>query len=187
MGWRAPGVAIIAVGLIGAALFTVARINLSSTADTSIPAPGPPTSASPKDFSDGLGIYFFNEGKYNFLTWRSKLYTPGTIPDEKAMLEISQRAARVKKDVRFFSYGIDISTWPGVPPYLMAFCIVRDFKTIDGIYPVRITPVDRNQGPIYELLLPPVADGLRSGNLTHLFWAINFQYSCTEGWAFRFE
>jgi hypothetical protein len=95
IGWRAPGVAIVAVGLIGAALFTVAHINWSSTADTSIPAPGPPTSASPKDFSDGLGIYFFNDGKYSFLTWRSKLYTPRTIPDEKAMLEISQRAARV--------------------------------------------------------------------------------------------
>jgi hypothetical protein len=147
----------------GAAVFSVIYLKWPWKVGMSAPITGLSVAVSPKDFPDGPGIYFFNDGKYNFLTWRSKLYTPGAIPDEKAMLELSQRAIRVRKDVRFFSYGMDISTWPGVPPYLMAFCIVRDFKTIDGVYPIRIKPVDRKQIPIYEL-------GLRSGSLNYLFW-----------------
>ena len=178
---------IIAAALLITAAVCVSFVRWPQTTRVSIPGSGLPTSASADDFPDGIGIYFFNDGKYNFLTWRSKLYAPGRVPEEKAMLETSQRAARVKKEVRFFSYGIDISAWPGVPPYLMAFCIVRDAKTIDGIYPIRIRPIDRNRGPIYELLLPPIAETLRSENSDYLFWAVNFQYSCTDGWTFRFE
>jgi hypothetical protein len=177
----------IAAALLGAAACYFVVAKSPWIASVTAPGAGMPRSISPDAFPDGIGFYFFNDGKYNFLTWRSKLYTPRMVPDEKAIQEIAGRATPVKKEVRFFSYGVDIATWPGVPPYLMAFCIVRDAKKIDGIYPIRIKPVQLDRSPIYELLLPPMAESLRSGNSSYLFWAINFQYSCTDGWTFRFE
>ena len=141
-----------------------------------------PAIASAKDFSDGIGIYVLDDGKYQFLYWRKKLYSPGTAADEKDIAEAAQTAIPVKRGVRFFSYGLDISTWPGVPPYVMAFCTIRDMRVIEGVFPIRIKPFDRKE-LIYELLLPPVADNLRSGSL----WTLNFQYSCQEGWVFRFQ
>jgi len=114
--------------------------------------------------------------------WKKTLIGPRGV-EEKDVMEAYQQAAIVKKGVRFFSYGMDISKWPVVPPYSMAFCIARDMKTIDGIFPIRIKPIDQTT---YELIMPPQLDNMASGSLKYLFWAINFQYSCTDGWVFRF-
>src|SRR5262249_21056512 len=138
-------------------------------------------------FTEGMGVYLFNDGKYSLLIWKKKIVAPPAPPEEKDLLDAMRQASVVKKNVRFFTYGMDFSTWPVVPPYLMAFCIVRDAKTIDGIYPIRMRPVEQPRGFIYELLLPPIIEDLSSGGLRHLFWAINFQYSCNDGWVFRFE
>lgn len=138
-------------------------------------------------FADGIGIYLFNEGKYNLLVWKKRIVAaPGAVPDPKDIAEASQQAVLVGPGVRFFAYGLDFSKWPAVPPYVMAFCIVRNEKTIDGIYPVRIKPIDQARGPIYELLLPPEINDLKSGALPSLFWVLNFQYSCNDGWTFKF-
>jgi hypothetical protein len=140
----------------------------------------------PKDFSDGIGIYYLNDGKYNFLIWRTKLLTSEAAPPaEKDMLAVAEQAIRVKKGVRFYSYGLEFSKWGFVPPYAMGFCVARDVKTIDGVFPIRIKPVD-SPGQIYELVPPPFIDDLSSGKMQYLFWAINFQYSCNEGWVFKF-
>jgi hypothetical protein len=138
---------------------------------------------SPKDFSDGLGIYFLNDGKYNFLYWKKKLFAPGTVPSEQDIAEAAKSAIPVKKDVRFYSYGLDISRWALVPPYLMAFCVIRDMRAIEGIHPIRIKLIDK-EDLIYELLLPPVISELSAGNT---LWTINYQYSCNDGWVFRFQ
>lgn len=141
----------------------------------------------PKVFSDGLGIYVLNDGKYSMLVWRKRLVGSAGAPEEKDIMEASQQAMSVKKDVRFFAYGIDISKWPVVPPYLMAFCVVRDPRTVEGVFPIRIKKLDQNDGPIYELVLPEIVENLASGAFKTLFWTINFQYSCNDGWPFRFQ
>ena len=138
---------------------------------------------STKDFSDGLGIYFLNDGKYNFLYWKKKLFTPGVTADEKDIAEAAKAAIPVKRGVRFFSYGMDISRWAAVPPYVMAFCIIRDMRSIEGIHPIRMKLIDREE-LIYELLLPPVIEDLGSGNV---LWTVNYQYSCADGWVFKFQ
>ena len=143
---------------------------------------GPPI-ASAKDFSDGIGIYVLNEGKYQFLYWKKHLFNPGTTADEKVIAEAAQAAIPVKRGVRFFSYGIDFSKWPVIPRYAMAFCIIRDMRVIEGVFPIRIKPIDGKE-LIYELLLPPVVDNPGSDNM---LWTLNFQYSCQEGWVFRFQ
>jgi hypothetical protein len=143
---------------------------------------------NPDVFANGLGIYVFNEGKYNLLVWKKKIVAgPDTPPDPKDIAEASRAAIVVGPDVRFFAYGLDISRWPVVPPYAMAFCIVRNEKTIDGIYPVRVMPMDRARGPIFELLLPTVVENLKSGAQPYLFWTLNYQYSCNDGWTFKFD
>jgi hypothetical protein len=136
-------------------------------------------------FKDGIGIYLFNNNQYSILVWKKKLIGPRGV-EEKDIMEASQQATVVQKGVRFFSYGLDISRWPVVPPYLMAFCIARDAKTIDGIFPIRIKPVDQIQN-IYELILPPQIDNLAAGTMSNLFWTINFQNSCNDGWVFKFQ
>jgi hypothetical protein len=137
----------------------------------------------PESFKDGIGVYVFNNNQYNMLIWKKTLIGPRGV-DDKDIMEAYQQAALVKKGVRFFSYGMDISKWPVVPPYSMAFCIARDAKTIDGVFPIRIRPIDQ---VTYELMMPPQLDNMASGRLKYLFWAINFQYSCTDGWVFRFQ
>jgi hypothetical protein len=137
---------------------------------------------SARDFTDGNGIYVFNEGKYGLLIWKKKLFTPGAAPQESDIAAAAQSAIPVKKGVRFFSYGLDFSKWQVVPPYAMAFCIIRDPHTIDGVYPIRIKLVDKIE-PIYELLPPQLIDTLSPGTL----WVINYQYSCTDGWVFKFQ
>ncbi|HEY7299488.1 MAG TPA: hypothetical protein VH684_16400 [Xanthobacteraceae bacterium] len=136
-----------------------------------------------KDFSDGLGIYYLNDGKYNYLYWKKKLFTPGAGADPNDIAEAGKAAIPVKKGVRFFTYGLDISRWEAVPPYVMAFCVIREMQSIEGIHPIRIKPVDRGE-LIYELLLPPVIDTLGPGTA---LWTINYQYSCQDGWVFKFE
>jgi hypothetical protein len=141
----------------------------------------------PKDFSDGIGIYYLNDGKYNFLIWRKKLLTSENAPPvEKDMLAAAEQAIRVNKGVRFYSYGLEFSKWGFVPPYAMGFCVARDVKTIEGIFPIRIKPVD-SVGQIYELVPPPFINDLSSGKMQYLFWAINYQYSCNDGWVFKFQ
>lgn len=138
---------------------------------------------SPEAFKDGMGIYVFNNNQYNMLSWRKTLIGPRGV-EEKDIMEAYQQATIVKKGVRFFSYGMDISKWPVVPPYSMAFCIARDSKTVDGVFPVRIKPID---SITYELIMPPQLDNMASGVLKYLFWTVNFQYSCADGWVFRFQ
>jgi hypothetical protein len=143
---------------------------------------------NPDVFGDGLGIYLLNDGKYNLLVWKKKIVSgPGAVPEPKDIAEATREAIIVNPKVRFFAYGLDFSQWPVVPPYEMAFCIVRNERTIDGIFPVRIKPIDRARGPIYELLLPPIVDTLKGGNVPYLFWVLNYQYSCNDGWTFKFS
>jgi hypothetical protein len=139
-----------------------------------------------KDFPDGIGFYYFNDGKYNFLLWKKNLLTPENAPSESDIAAAAAQAIGVKKGVRFYSYGIDFSKLGVVPPYAMGFCIVRDVRTIQGIFPIRIKPID-GPGYIYELVLPPLIEDLSSGKLQHLIWAINDQYSCKEAWVFKFQ
>jgi hypothetical protein len=143
---------------------------------------GLPT-GSTKDFADGIGIYYLNEGKYNLLIWKKKLFAPGAAPEEKDIAEAVRSAIPVKKGVRFFSFGLDISKLPVVPPYAMAFCIIPDVRTVEGVFPIRIKLIERTE-PIYELLPPPLIDTLSPGNV---LWAINYQYSCNDGWVFKFQ
>jgi hypothetical protein len=65
----------------------------------------------------------------------------------------------------------------------MALCTIRDMRAMEGIFPIRIKPIDSHE-QIYELLLPPVIDNLGPGNV---IWTINYQYSCHEGWVFKFQ
>lgn len=139
---------------------------------------------NPDVFKNGIGIYVFNDNQYSMLFWKKKLIGPNGTVEEKDILEASRQAVPVKKGVRFFAYGMDISKWQLVPPYAMAFCVARDTKTIEGIFPIRIKPLDQNT---YELLLPALIDNLASGAMSNLFWTINFQYSCNDGWVFKFQ
>jgi hypothetical protein len=139
---------------------------------------------NPDSFKDGIGVYMFNNNQYSLLTWKKRLINPRGEVEEKDLVEAAKTAIPVHKGVRFFSYGIDYSKSPVVPPYIMAFCVVRDTKSVDGIFPIRIKPLSANN---YELLLPPIADQLAAGSAKALLWAINFQYSCNEGWTFKFQ
>ena len=138
-------------------------------------------SGSARDFTEGNGIYFWNDGKYTILFWKKKLITPGQPPDEREINEAVQSATQVKKGVRFFSYGLERSKWPMVPPYAMSFCIIRDPRTIEGVFPIRIKLVDK-EVPIYELVPPQLFASLTPA----VPWAINYQYGCNEGWVFKF-
>jgi hypothetical protein len=140
----------------------------------------------PKDFPDGIGVYYLNDGKYNFLIWKKNLLTPQNIPAERDIAAAAAQAIPVKKGVRFYSYGIDFSKVGLIPPYAMAFCVVVDVTTIEGPFPVRIKPLE-SPGYIYELVPPPLIDDLSSGKMKHIFWAINYQYSCADGWVFKFQ
>ena len=137
---------------------------------------------SPKDFTDGSGIYYYDQGKYNFLYWKKKLFAQGAPPEEKDLVEAAESAIEVTKGVRFFSYGLDFSKWPVVPPYFMAFCVVRDARTVEGAFPIRIKLVERTE-PIYELQPPDLLADLGP----NVPWAINFLYSCNDGWIFKFH
>jgi hypothetical protein len=87
--------------------------------------PGRDSVINPDAFADGIGIYLFNDNKYNLLVWKKKIVAaPGTAPDPKDIAEASREAIAVGSGVRFFTYGLDVATWPVVPPYDMAFCIV---------------------------------------------------------------
>jgi hypothetical protein len=141
-------------------------------------------SINPEVFKDGIGIYLFNKNQYSLLTWKKRLINQRSEVEEKDIVEATKSVIVVQKDVRFISYGIDYSKSTVVPPYIMAFCVVRDVKTVDGIFPIRIKPLNPNN---YELLLPPIAEQLAAGSVKYLLWAINFQYSCNEGWAFKFQ
>jgi hypothetical protein len=140
----------------------------------------------PKDFPDGIGFYYFNDGKYNFLIWKKNLLTPENAPSERDIAAAAAQAIGVKKGVRFYSYGIDFSKLGVVRPYAMGFCIAAPVQMSEGIFSIRIKPVD-GPGYIYELVPPPLIDDLSSGKVKHLFWAINDQYSCKEGWVLKFQ
>ena len=139
---------------------------------------------NPEVFKDGIGIYMFNNNQYSLLTWKKRLVNPRGEVEEKDIVDATKTAISVHKNVRFYSYGIDYSKSLVVPPYVMAFCVVRDVKTVDGVFPIRIKPLNPNN---YELLLPPIAEQLASGSAKALLWAINFQYSCSDGWTFKFQ
>ena len=139
---------------------------------------------NPDSFKDGIGIYMLNNNQYSLLTWKKRLINPRGEVEEKDIVDAAKTAIPVQKTVRFFSYGIDYSKSLVVPPYIMAFCVVRDAKTVDGIFPIRIKPLNATN---YELLLPPIAEQLAAGSAKALLWAINFQYSCNEGWTFKFQ
>jgi hypothetical protein len=170
----------ILIGLVlGLSIAAAAWLLFGGTLQTSRSLPV----GSTKDFSDGIGIYFLNDGKYNFLYWKKKLLAPGGTADEKDIVEAAKAAIPVKKGVRFFSYGIDFSKWTAVPPYVMALCTIRDMRSVEGIFPIRIKLIDSRE-LVYELLLPPAMDNLGSGNV---LWTINFQHSCNDGWVFKFQ
>ena len=181
-----PNIVRVAIGFVfGLGLATVMFLLVGGTLQRGLQAArseGLPV-GSPKDFSDGVGIYFLNDGKYNFLYWKKKLFTPGAAADEKDIAEAAKAAIPVKRGVRFFSYGMDISRWAAVPPYVMAFCIIRDMKSIEGIHPIRMKLIDREES-IYELVLPPVIEDFGAGNV---LWTVNYQYSCADGWVFKFQ
>ena len=139
---------------------------------------------NPEVFKDGIGIYMFNNNQYSLLTWKKRLVNPRGEVEEKDIVDATKTAISVHKNVRFYSYGIDYSKSLVVPPYIMAFCVVRDVKTVDGVFPIRIKPLNPNN---YELLLPPIAEQLAAGSAKALLWAINFQYSCSDGWTFKFQ
>jgi len=185
--------AIVVLALVGAGTMLVLSVGPNevrpnvTASGASPPVPAAASGVNRSAFADGMGVYLVNDGKYIMLVWKKKLVAPPAPPEEKDMLDAFQQATQVKKGVRFFTYGADFSKWPTVPPYIFAFCVARDLKTIDGIFPIRLKLVDEGQGPIYELLLPPIIDALSSGAAKHLFWAINFQYSCNDGWTFRFQ
>jgi len=127
-------------------------------------------SGSARDFTDGNGIYFWNDGKYTILVWKKKLFTPGQPPDEREINKASQSAIQVKKGVRFFSYGLELSKWWVVPPYAMSFCVISDPRTVEGVFPIRIKLVDK-EVPIYELVPPPRIMARLTPDLP---WAINY-------------
>jgi hypothetical protein len=171
---------VLALGAVGLVLWQ--SVGPKAAQNDKLPSAG----IGSKDFPDGIGVYYLNDGKYNFLIWKKKLLTPQNAPAEGDIAAAAEQAIPVKKGVRFYSYGLDFSKMGLIPPYAMGFCVVRDVRTIEGIFPVRIKPMD-SPGYIYELVLPPLIDDLSSGKMKHLFWAINYQYSCNEGWVFKFQ
>jgi hypothetical protein len=114
---------------------------------------------NPESFKDGIGIYMLNNNQYSLLTWKKRLINPRG--EEKDIVDAAKTAIPVHKTVRFFSYGIDYSKSLVVPPYIMAFCVVRDVKTVDGIFPIRIKPLNPNN---YELLLRAACSRLGQGS-----------------------
>jgi hypothetical protein len=138
---------------------------------------------NPSVFADGMGIYSREDNKYSMLVWKKRLINNRGTVDEKDIQEALQQAVPVKRSVKFFAYGLDISSWPVVPPYSMAFCYAPDASAIAGIFPMRIMPMGSQ---IYELMPPPIIEDLAAGTTKHLFWGINFQYSCNEAWVFKF-
>ena len=185
-------IAILVLALVAAGTTLVLSVGLielrpNVAAGGSPPVPASTTGVNRNAFTDGMGVYLVNDGKYSILVLKKKLMAPPAAPEEKDMLDAFQQATQVKKGFRFLAYGADFSKWPAVPPYIFAFCFARDLKTIEGIFPIRLKLLDQGQGPVYELLLPPIIEALGSGATKHLFWAINFQYSCNDGWTFRFQ
>ena len=65
----------------------------------------PSAGIGPKDFPDGIGVYYFNERKYNFLTWKKNLLTSQNAPAERDIAAAVEQAIPVKKGVRFILMG----------------------------------------------------------------------------------
>lgn len=59
---------------------------------------------NPDAFTDGIGIYLLNDGKYNLLVWQKKIVAAlGTAPDPKDIAEASREAIAVGPGARFFN------------------------------------------------------------------------------------
>jgi hypothetical protein len=160
---------------------------------------------SAKDFSDGIGYYLNQAGKYQFLVWMTSLGAPFANILAENPAQGTSNGIVTKRDARIVTFGIDFSRANGIAPphFSLGYCYFTpgpDKKTIDqivhGVFPVRAKIINASSGlfasrddqlPIYELVLP---DFTRDPNFTKpgpLLWSINIQNNCDRGWLFRYE
>jgi hypothetical protein len=123
------------------------------------------------------------------------------VPREIGTMDVSELKAqihRVKKDVKFYSYGPDFSRLES-----LAFCYISQDQKCErlkavfsansntcyspnGPRPIRLYPIRSSGAPIHELVIPRLADDFASGNTPHAMWLINTEFNCNNGWLFQF-
>jgi hypothetical protein len=166
----------------------------------------PPASAqSAKDFTDGIGYYLQQSGKYQLLVWMTNLGTALVTALAENPAQGASIGLPVKRDARLFNFGIDFSRATGVAPphFSLGYCYFTpgaDKKTADqiahGVFPIRVKIINAASGifasrddqlPVYEMVLPDFTRDPNFGKPGPLLWAFTLQNNCDRGWLFRYE
>jgi len=165
----------------------------------------PAAAQSAKDFTDGIGYYLVQGGKYQFLIWMQPLGAPFVTALAENPAQGTTLGTAVKRDARFVTFGIDFSRALGIVPphFALGFCVFTpgpDRKTteqiVSGVFPLRLKIINAPSGlfgsrddqlPIYELVLPDFTRDPNFGKASPLLWSINTQNNCERGWLFRYE
>src|SRR5437899_3536870 len=111
----------------------------------------PAAAQSAKDFTDGLGYYLVQGGKYQFLIWMQGLGTPFATALAENPGQAASLGTVVKRDARFVTFGIDFSRALGIAPphFSLGFCVFTpgpDRKTteqiVSGVFPLRVKMIN---------------------------------------------
>jgi hypothetical protein len=158
-----------------------------------------------KDFTDGLGYYLAQGGKYQLLIWMQTLGTTFVTALAENPAQAASLGTAVTRDARIVTFGIDFPRALGISPphFSLGYCFFTpgaDKKTPEqiahGVFPVRLKIINAGSGlfasrdeqlPIYELLLPDFTREPNFGKSGPLLWSLNLQNNCERGWLFRYE
>jgi hypothetical protein len=103
----------------------------------------PAAAQSAKDFTDGIGYYLVQGGKYQLLIWMQPLGAPFVTALAENPAQAATLGTAVKRDARFVTFGIDFSRALGIVPphFALGFCVFTpgpDRKTTEQIVQRRI-------------------------------------------------
>lgn len=160
--------------------------------------PGQLCAQTAADFTDGIGYYVLNDGKYQMLFWQSLLGQTANSSAIQSILAAAPSAIPIKRSARFFTYGIDFRTGAVPPNLLLGFCALAPNASqgqINGAFPVRVKPISvsgmfsgmfsASELPIFELLPPDFLRTSVAVDKSQLYWSLTLQDNCAKGWLFK--
>src|SRR2546421_7131118 len=165
----------------------------------------PAAAQSAKDFTDGIGYYLAQGGKYQLLIWMQPLGAPFVTALAENPAQGATLGTVVKRDARFVTFGIDFSRALGIVPphFALGFCVFTpgpDRKTaeqiVSGVFPLPLkiitTPPARFPRadahlPINDLCLPASTPNPNSAKASPRSWSTITQNNSNRGCLFRYE
>jgi len=138
-------------------------------------------------FDKGVGFYWASAGKTNFLSWPAQRRISKNLVREWIRAFKAGKFVDIPKDVKFYSYGLDIGV--GQPPHLLGF----GFFYVDlnnkkhGTWAARFLPVHGYKEKVYEIVLDGPHDKLKSGEMKYKFLAFKIPRRLGRETAFLFR